>query len=62
MLFADLTPESFKEQFVSILKDDEKREELCKNALIKSTDFSIDKIENREKEIYQELLDLKKRN
>ena len=60
VLFADLTPESFKEQFVSILKDDEKREELCKIALIKSTDFSIDKIENREKEIYQELLDLKK--
>ena len=62
VLFAELTPESFEEQFVRILKDEEKREELCKNALNKSTDFSIDKIENREKEIYQELLDLKDRN
>ena len=44
VLFAELTPESFEEQFVRILKDEEKREELCKNALNKSTDFSIDKL------------------
>ena len=62
VLFAELTPESFKEQFIRILKDDGKREDLCKNALIKSTDFSTEKIENREREIYQELLNLQKRN
>ena len=57
VLFADLKPKSFKEKFIQIIEDDKIREKLCHNALLKSINFSIDKIENREKAIYQELID-----
>ena len=58
-VFAELEPNSFKEQFLRILDNEKYREKLCKNAIIKSANFNIDKIENREKEIYQELIDSK---
>lgn len=57
--FADLEPNSFKEQFLRILDNEKYREKLCKNAITKSGNFNFDKIENREKEIYQELIDSK---
>ena len=56
VIFADLEPKSFKEQFIRILTNSEKKDELCRNARIKSESFDATKIENREKEIYQELV------
>ncbi len=57
VLFAKLESDSFKEQFVKIIDDKEYREILCANAIKKSRNFDINKIENHEKEIYQELID-----
>lgn len=59
VLFAELAPESFKEQFIKIIQDADVREKLSKNALVKASNFTIEKIESREREIYQELIDSK---
>ena len=56
-LFAKLDSDSFKEQFIKIIDDKECREILCVNAIKKSRHFDTNNIENREKEIYQELID-----
>ncbi|ARS63766.1 UDP-D-galactose:(glucosyl)lipopolysaccharide-1,6-D-galactosyltransferase [Candidatus Nitrosomarinus catalina] len=56
-LFAKLESDSFKEQFIKIIDDEECREILCVNAIKKSRHFDTNNIENREKEIYQELID-----
>jgi len=56
VLFAKLESNSFKEQFEKIMEDKESREILCTNAIKKSKNFDINNTENREKEIYQELI------
>ena len=56
VIFAEHNSESFQEQLKKILDDKDFREDLKKKALEKSNEFDGEKIENREYEIYLELI------
>jgi glycosyltransferase involved in cell wall biosynthesis len=55
-IFAERTPEAFAEKIKAVLSNAEYHEEVSRKSKLKALDFDNTKIENREKEIYEELI------
>jgi glycosyltransferase involved in cell wall biosynthesis len=60
VIFAERNSESFSKKIEMILKDSKRSKELSKKSLIKSKNFDSKIIESREREIYQEILLIKR--